>query len=598
MRRFRPGMVAGTMTDAGLSISQDMADRLNEIVVAYEDILEVETPPAGRLERTDDGNYYAEPEVPETFHAQLGSGAGPAYSWQEVFRTSTGWETPSGGRNSADDGMAREYNSATGLGLLVVLMQRWPNGEHRFVSPAAGDRSPVIECPTTLKVRVRSHCDPLLSTTYISGATVTAVDTAGVLDDVVETTDADGWAELVLDAGGGTFDIVVELPNGCTETIEDVVMEPCEKRTLIPEVAPCCGEVCFEVYDYDTGSPIEGADAPGGPTDAAGVACTTPVQLQDFGGGYEHQITHPDYHPFSSIRVCLPCDCSPDAVANHPTALFPRSEYVIGGLGTYTTNFTDPEAPCYQDNDCLPFRILRKPFIYKRIMYAEFAGPEPIFGTGSGAITLTVVDPDAAHKRWEGVAPSGGYGYKVTKVFSSSAGFVETARERFDFPMARVFLFGEDSFDGGRAGLEFANYVDAGGTIRAIAGHVFSTSGTPGTEGYTEVVLEPERYCPLEGSSPTIFLYAYPFSVVNYRAIEPGGTTQEDICGDLDEIGLPKWCSDGTRTVYPCSFTSGSGRSGACAPVDVSGAFWCGRDCASGPYYGGSTLLATYSVYE
>jgi hypothetical protein len=589
MRRFRPGQLAGTMSDAGLSITQDMATQLNEIVLAYEDFLD--EPVGGRLERLPDGGLYAEPEVPETFHARL-AGSGPAYAWEEVARTSTGWETPAGVRTSASDGTAREYNGATGLGLLVVLMQRWPNGVHRFVSPGVGDRTPVVECPTTLKVRVRSWCNP---SAVVAGATVTAKDTADVLDDVAETTGSDGVAELVLDNSGGTFNITVELADGCTETIEGVVMVPCERRTL-PDVAPCCGEVCFEVYDYDTGDPVEGAEVstvPGGLlTDSAGVVCMPPLPLQSFGTGFQHQITHPDYLPFNEFRLCFPCDCSPDAEGNHPTALFPKATYVAGGLGAVSTL----AAPCYTEPDCLPARIDRDPSIFKRVMYAEIDGPEAIFG-GGGTTTLTVVNPDAVNKRWEGVAPSGGYGYQVTRVFNAALNtFVETGRTRFDFPLARVFLFGENSIGGPRAGLEFANYVDAGGTTRATTGHVFSASGTPGTDGYTEVILEAERYCPL-ASNPAILLYAFPFAVVNYRAVEPGGTTQADICGDVDELGFPKWCSDGARTVYPCSFATGSGRSGACAPVDVSGAFWCGRDCASGPY-GGDTLLSTYSLYE
>lgn len=94
---------------------------------------------------------------------------------------------------------------------------------------------PVIDCPTTLRVRVHSPCQP---NRFTAGITVTAVDRAGVLDDVTDLTDGDGYAVLVLDPGGGTFDVHVD-QGICTTVIEGVELLPCERRTL-PDVGPCC----------------------------------------------------------------------------------------------------------------------------------------------------------------------------------------------------------------------------------------------------------------------------------------------------------------------------------------------------------------------
>lgn len=132
LKRFKPGEPFGVMTPKGLVIGQREADRLNAIAEALEKGPAHNVASSGRVRRTPAG-LVCDEEIPETFHARLTS-AGPSYEWVEIRRNAagTGWEDRPGGRNSTDDGIAREYNEATGLSGKRVLMQRWPGNFHRF----------------------------------------------------------------------------------------------------------------------------------------------------------------------------------------------------------------------------------------------------------------------------------------------------------------------------------------------------------------------------------------------------------------------------------------------------------------------------------
>lgn len=141
LERFRPGEPFGVMVPGkGLVIGQAEADRLNAIADALGPTARMGA--AGRVRRTP-GGLFADPEVPETFHARLDSDTNP-YAWVEARRTDDGlgWEDVPGGRNSDDDGEAAEYNSTAGLEDRVVLMQRWPGGFHRFVRSGLGEGGP------------------------------------------------------------------------------------------------------------------------------------------------------------------------------------------------------------------------------------------------------------------------------------------------------------------------------------------------------------------------------------------------------------------------------------------------------------------------
>lgn len=452
-------------------------------------------------------------------------------------------------------------------------------------SPGCPCCDPVIECPTTLTVRVRSRCDPAGATTYISGATVTAADQAGVQPDVTDTTDADGEAILVLDNAGGTYDVTVTLADGCAETVEGVVVAACERKTL-PDVAPCCGELCVEVYDHDSGLAIAGATvSPFGfaATDAAGSACVTPFanQQNSFFG-----VTATGYiNARGTLKFCLPCDCAPLASANHPVSMFPDSVYVLAGVRgqSYT---------CTEEADCLLGKTARPTNVFKLAMFVDLAGPEAIFGSASTGVQVdwdgAAADSDLG--AWVGWT-TGGYAYKVTRVYSEATGtWAETARERFDFPKARVRVVAETAPDVNSTILQWTNYVDSGGATPASPSYVFSTSGTPGTDGYTVVALAAETYC--TGGVP------YPFEIWNGFA--PSGRIvlfgdpepiTTDTLTEFRELGLVTSTANAGHYFKAFNF-------GMCAPVDVSGAFWVGFGG-----YGQCTEYdtipsATFALYE
>jgi hypothetical protein len=104
---------------------------------------------------------------------------------------------------------------------------------------------PVIECPTTLTVRVRPGCSNS-TLTLARGVTVTASDVDGVLPDVTATTatsgSSAGVAVLVLDNAGGTFDVTAD-HGYCVSTVEGVVVAPCERKTIF--TPPCCAQPLF-----------------------------------------------------------------------------------------------------------------------------------------------------------------------------------------------------------------------------------------------------------------------------------------------------------------------------------------------------------------
>jgi hypothetical protein len=440
---------------------------------------------------------------------------------------------------------------------------------NRKHSPGCPCCEPFIECPARIRVRVRSYC----SLGFVEGATVTAKDVAEVEDDVTELTGADGWAELEV-VGPNTFDVHVTVGT-CTEIIEGVELVECEVKEL-PDVGPCCGTVCFEVYDYDTGSPIAGAEVANGilnrVTDSSGIACRPPIPGQQF---TFDSVTAPGYVPArGGMKYCFPCDCDEDQ--NTPVSMFPESSYVLGGAIGFVPD-------CVPEPDCLLSKTVRPFNVFKRIMTVDFSGPEAIFGSASSGVELTYDPGVGQYGAWVGWT-SGGWGWKRTRQYvPGSPGFTgtmeEVDRERFDFPAARARVIARFSFDPGpgTTALEWQNFMDAGGTIPADWGHVFETSGTPMTPGYTVVDLVPELFCEHNG---------YPFGIRNDRA--PAGTsTTGDLC-DGWAFGL--WSGSGIQHFQ-------SPDSGMCAPVDVAGAFWCGFDRFNTCPYG-ARPTATYALYE
>lgn len=430
--------------------------------------------------------------------------------------------------------------------------------------PSCCDDDPIIECPARLKLRVRNSCVLFGPGSLAEGAIVTARDQAEVFDDATGLTDENGLVELELE-GPGTFDVHITIGE-CTEIIEGVTLIECEVKTL-PDVAPCCGEICVEVYDYDTAAPIAGADVNGMATDSEGLAC-----FSQFAGQSSSfiSVTASGYlNVRGTMLVCFPCDC--ETTQNHPVSMFSSSTYVAGGA-------VGAVHDCLGVQDCLLGKIARPRNVFRRIMYADFAGPEAIFGSSSSGVEVEWDPAEGTIGAWVGWT-SGGYGYRVTRVFDAATNtFTETARERFDFPVARVRVVAITNVSIGSTRLEWSNYIDAEGTIKASPTHVFETSGTPGTTGYTTVALVPETYC--------TFDVPFPFEVWNDFA--PSGSI--NLFGDpITTAALTGRWSLGLVDSTPASgHYFRAFNSGMCAPADVSGAFWVG--------FGGFGLCTSYDT--
>lgn len=432
-----------------------------------------------------------------------------------------------------------------------------------------GPPPPPCPEPEAIRVYVRDYC----TLAPAEGATVTARDVAEVFGDATAYADADGLAVVELD-GPGTFDVDVTV-GGCTETIEGVVVLECE-RLRLPDAAPCCGQMCLDVYDYDTADPIAGAAvsgtwAGGHPaTDAGGLSCGPPHRTSPVPGIDRYSVSAAGYIPRNNYATCLDCDC--EATQTIPVALFPESDYVIGGCGALGTH-------CPAEDLC--DATGRPPTIYKREMFADLSGPEPIFGAGASGLSLALISGASCPRIWEGWT-AGGYGWAVEQEFNATTRtYTEVGRTRLDFPTARVRVVSGETPPitfGNQCYLEWQNFVDDPGTVPATGGLVLSSVGTPGTTGYRRTILLAERYCTVSGFD----IYTYPLAVRNHAA--PSGNSVDGVCV------ASRWLRAPDRHEYRRELSALM-----CAPVDVAGTFWCSQPC--GPYSYG-TETASYALYE
>lgn len=453
-------------------------------------------------------------------------------------------------------------------------------------------------CPegveTSLTIRVARYCNPGNATPqndlWIEGATVTVSDQDEVYPPRVGTTDASGYTTIVLD-GPGTFLVRVDLPSpsDCQLFIEGGEILECEQRTL-PTVSPCCGEVCVEVFDYDTGLPIEGAtitvhsptlnETPQvmGVTDSEGVLCFSPRRTMK--AGATSIVATKDGYFQEHVIACEDCNC--EDTVQYAIALFPSSVFVPwrGPLGL---NASWTLAQCPPPEDCFDRFTHRFPYIYRRVMYADFAGPGPIFGGDKTGIPLTYI----GNGIWEGLT-TGGYGIR-RRITRTGPATWETTNSRYDFPVARVRVRFEqippNFLDPARtlAWLEWRNYLDAAGTIVPVNDYILGGTGNPftGPIGTWRESFWHESICLPEN----LFRY-YPSTILNARCLEPSDPANDQPCSVI-------WNQFGRVNQVE---GLGANNSGPCAPVDLSGLYWCSRANICTEY--GSPLSATFALYE
>lgn len=411
--------------------------------------------------------------------------------------------------------------------------------------PACCPQPPEPPCPEpeAITVKVWKYCVPYTSPEAHPGVTVTVTDVDGVLPAVQGTTDADGL--VTVETGGpGTFDVTIDTGE-CVEVIEDVVVRQCE-RLRLPDQAPCCGQLCIESYDYDTG-----LEVPGSP-----ICRTILKPLEGPYGAYAGADGYfgPSGPFFFGGDDCVgPCNCADGYIKTLAVALYPWSNYTLA-WGRWGACYPVQEDPCGIGRDPCDYET-RFWWAVRRRLFATLGGAEPVVG-GGGNVTLDLIHEYWAHGdprelAWQGDATFAGHGYLVTSEYVNGI-WTETARTRVDFDFLRVRVVCDQDYNGDRAYFQITNYWTPPGQADPVPVAPWSRDNGDGST----TALVPETYCEVNG----VDRFTYPYAISNGRAMLcPGQSAAAAHTYYYGIAGPHHYCG------------------GPHAMMDVAGTLWVGR---------------------